>query len=248
MNNQYKDIMSSFPAFSETEPKYIGQDESYGSKPMLFKEVVEGDHFKYAGEILIKTGMRTAQSFRKRNIKQFIFNPGDLVHKTFIASDPLETNEVAMFYCPYIPSQMDRTTDRCVTDSDLIKNTENQKDTQSIKNVVDTDKPQYSIAVIPGSYSHTITVSGGDDYQWSTTFDCNLNQPWSVPIRLKDIDLSLMFMDKKIMLGYINKSSSHSDMTIVWESESIIWDGWDGVETCIITVNNIRLESIDFSF
>lgn len=228
MNNQYKDIMSSFPTFNKTEPKYVGQDKNYDSKPMLFKEVVEGDHFMYAGEMLTKTGLRTAQSFRKRNIKQFIFNPGDLIHKTFIASDPLKADEAAMFYCPYIPAY----------DEIDAPNTGDIKDHNPL---AEFKKPQCEIIIYTDT--HNVEVWEGKDYKWETTIAGDLNKPWSVPICLKAINLILRYNGNEIQLCYDNFATQQIET--IWSSP--YEQGWIGVSNLIISIKDIKLNFEEFN-
>ena len=110
---------------------------------------------------------------------------------------------------------------------------------KTMKNVVDEDKPQCSIIITTGYEKHTIEVLEGDDYRWATTFKADLNECWSVPIRLKNLELTLKFDDDKLMLCYLDKNSANTDLSTIWERP---FYGWNGVNTCTITIKNIVLE------
>lgn len=87
-----------------------------------------------------------------------------------------------------------------------------------------------------------VEVWEGEDYMWWTTIDGDLNRSWSVPICLRNLNLTLMYSGNKIMLGFLDEKSIHSDMTIIWERP---FDGWDGIHNCTITIKDIKIESED---
>lgn len=228
-----KEIMNSKLSIIGDLPESEAEREEPTLSKIRFGELEVGDKFVFDGCWLVKTSEYRAESDKKRGKNHFLFFKKDIVQHEYlgdICHDEIDnhlllhengSDQATKFFTPK--------TGRFADKYDLF---DSHFDT--IKRWQNSEKPQCEIVITPGKDRHHVEVLGNDGYRWETTFKCNLNESWYLPLRLKHYEFILMYDCKEIQL--------YAEEKKIWCKDFL---SWDMVHTCSIRIKDIRLEPGD---
>ena len=217
MGNQPKEVERETPTLSQ----------------IRFGELEVGDKFVFDGCWLVKTGEYQAESDKKRGKNHCLFFKKDMVQHEYlgdISHDEIDSHlqlheNGSEQSTKFVTPKTGRFDDKYDLFDDHL---------DTIERCQNSEKPRCQIVITPSlDRRHKIEVLEGEDYQWSTLMDADLSQPWTVPLRLKSIILIMIYDGNEIQL--------HHNSTKIWAR--CFKQGWAGIHTCTITIEDIRLNS-----
>lgn len=190
--------------------------------PIRFGELGVGSKFVYGGCWLVKTGDYAAESDRRRGKTSYLFFKKDVVKgiKTFSEDSPLLHENGATSPTNFIEPRT-----KIVSKDDLFTAT---------SDFVEKPKPQCEIVISPGENDHRVEVRGDNGYRWERTFKGDISRSWSVPLLLKNNEITLMYDNEELELYF--------EGMMIWSKK---FHGWAGVHTCTICIKDFRLEPDD---
>lgn len=224
-----KEVIDLVPSIQNVAP--VDEQDLTNESPLSdirFGELGVGDKFFFNRCWLVKTGEYAAESDRKSGKQGYLFFKKDVVKSI------KRTGDVGFCNCPCTilshangssqPTDFIKYKTKMVYDSkdDMFSAT---------SPFVEKQKPKCEIVIIPGTDSHRVKVRDDNGYRWETSFKGDLNKSWTIPLRLKNIELSLMYRSEEIKIYFEGEK--------IWSKE--FYD-WNGVNDCTITIKDIRLE------
>lgn len=225
-----KEVIDLVPSIQNIAP--VDEQNLTNESPISdirFGELGVGDKFVFDRCWLVKTGEYAAESDRKCGKQRYLFFKKDVVKSN------KRTGDAGFCNRPYTPllhaNGSLQPTDFIKCKTEIVSDLRDELFSATAP-FVEKQKPKCEIVIIPGADSHRVKVRDETGYRWETSFKGDLNKSWSIPLRLKNIELSLMYRSEEMRLYFEGKK--------IWSKE--FYD-WNGVHDCTIIIKDMRLES-----